>query len=224
MPYLWRASSVCTPICPINITNGPFVWLIPSIYSISNMSHKHHKWSFCLINSVHIQYIQNVHLLGPHLFASPMAFLSCWILIGTETHGCTCQSRAFQAAHWVTCLVVIQAMEELEHFHLPGMVYRSLLKHEVMEADKRHGNGPQDLVMVSLCIQIAIVQLFSLSVVYACSYHNPTMTHCSQCWHQHRLPTWPSCCTYQIKLFVSVDLTVICLLTRPLPTVQFKKS
>ena len=30
----------------------------------SNMSHKHHKWSFCLINSVDILYIQNVHLFG----------------------------------------------------------------------------------------------------------------------------------------------------------------
>ena len=32
MPYLCRASSVGTPISPINITNGPFVRLIPSIY------------------------------------------------------------------------------------------------------------------------------------------------------------------------------------------------
>ena len=32
MPYLWQASFVGTPIWPINITNGPFVWLIPSIY------------------------------------------------------------------------------------------------------------------------------------------------------------------------------------------------
>ena len=32
MPYLWRASFVGTPKCPINITNGPFVRLIPSIY------------------------------------------------------------------------------------------------------------------------------------------------------------------------------------------------
>jgi hypothetical protein len=42
-------------------------------------------------------------------------------------------------------------------------------------------NGPQDLIMVSLCIQIAIdkVQLCSLSVAYACPYHNPisTMNH-----------------------------------------------
>ena len=38
--------------------------------------------------------------------------------------------------------------------------------------------GPQDLVTVSLCIQIAIdkMELCSLSVAYACPYHNPTAT------------------------------------------------
>ena len=33
MHYLCRASFVGTPTCPINITIGPFVRLIPSIYS-----------------------------------------------------------------------------------------------------------------------------------------------------------------------------------------------
>jgi hypothetical protein len=53
-----------------------------------------------------------------------------------------------------------------------------MLKHEVMAADEWHDNGPQDLVMVSLCIQIAIdkMQLCSLYVAYACPYHNPTAT------------------------------------------------
>jgi hypothetical protein len=54
-------------------------------------------------------------------------------------------------------------MEELGHFQFPGNVYRSLrhgpciimLKHEVMMADEWYDNGPQDLVTVSLCIQIA---------------------------------------------------------------------
>ena len=52
-----------------------------------------------------------------------------------------------------------------------------MLKHEVMEEDEWHNNGPQDLVTESLCIQIEInkMQLCSLSVVYACPpYHNPT--------------------------------------------------
>ena len=53
-----------------------------------------------------------------------------------------------------------------------------MLKHEVRAADEWHDHGHQDLITVSLCIQIAInkIQLCSLSVVYACSYHNPTAT------------------------------------------------
>jgi hypothetical protein len=53
-----------------------------------------------------------------------------------------------------------------------------MLKHEVMAADEWHDNGSQDLVKVSLCIQIAIdkLELSSLSVAYACPYHNPTAT------------------------------------------------
>jgi hypothetical protein len=80
----------------------------------------------------------------------------------------------------------MQAMEELGHFLLPVIVYRSfdmwlciiMLKHEVMEADELHDNGPQDLLAVSLCTYIAIdkMQLCSLSVAYACPYHNSTAT------------------------------------------------
>jgi hypothetical protein len=45
-------------------------------------------------------------------------------------------------------------------------------------ADEWQDNGPQDLIAVSLCIQIAIDknQLCLLSVAYACLYHNPTVT------------------------------------------------
>jgi hypothetical protein len=32
-----------------------------------------------------------------------------------------------------------------------------MLKHKVMVADEWHGNGPQDLITVSLFIQMAIV-------------------------------------------------------------------
>ena len=53
-----------------------------------------------------------------------------------------------------------------------------MLKQEVMVVDEWHDNGPQDLVTVSLCVQIAIykTQLCSLSVAYACPYLNPTAT------------------------------------------------
>jgi hypothetical protein len=52
------------------------------------------------------------------------------------------------------------------------------MKQEVMAADEWHDNGPQGLVTIYLCIQIAIdkMQLCSLSVTYACPYHNPTDT------------------------------------------------
>jgi hypothetical protein len=53
-----------------------------------------------------------------------------------------------------------------------------MLKHEVIAVDEWHHNGPQDLVTVSLCILIAInkMHLCSLSLAYACPYHNPTAT------------------------------------------------
>ena len=77
-------------------------------------------------------------------------------------------------AQWVTCLVCMQAMEELGHFQLPGIVYRSLppcinmLKRELMAGDERHNNGPQDIIAVSLCIEIAIDKMYLFSVAYAC--------------------------------------------------------
>ncbi len=51
-----------------------------------------------------------------------------------------------------------------------------MVQHEVMVVDEWHNNGPQDLVTVSLCIQNAInkMHLCSLSITYACPYHNPT--------------------------------------------------
>ncbi len=53
-----------------------------------------------------------------------------------------------------------------------------ILQHEVMVVDEWHNNGPQDLVTVSLCFQNAInkMHLCSLSLTYACQYHNPTAT------------------------------------------------
>ena len=53
-----------------------------------------------------------------------------------------------------------------------------MLKHEVLAAEEWHDNWPQDIVTVSLCIQIAInkMQMCSLSVAYACPYHIPTAT------------------------------------------------
>ena len=71
-----------------------------------------------------------------------MAVRSYWILAGTGTHCQTCQSKH---AQWVKYLVSMQAMEELGHFQLPGIVYRSLRHwavHEMMATDEWHDNGP----------------------------------------------------------------------------------
>ncbi len=53
-----------------------------------------------------------------------------------------------------------------------------MLQHEVMVVDEWHVSGPQELVTVSVCIQIAInkMHLCLLSVAYAYPYHNPTTT------------------------------------------------
>jgi hypothetical protein len=58
---------------------------------------------------------------------------------------------------------------------LPGLFTEIRLKTEWTTCANY---GPQDLVTVSLCIQIAInkVQLCLLFVAYACPYHNPTTT------------------------------------------------
>ena len=59
---------------------------------------------------------------------------------------------------------------------------------------KKNGshNEPQDLVTMFLCIQIAIdkIQLCSLSVAYAWSYHNPTATLFTTLTSANRSPTW----------------------------------
>ena len=69
-------------------------------------------------------------------------------------------------------------------FQLSGIEYRSLRHgavhyHKVMMADDCHVNGPQDLISVSLCIQIAInkMQKYLLAVDYACTYLTPIMWH-----------------------------------------------
>lgn len=51
-----------------------------------------------------------------------------------------------------------------------------MLQHEVMIMGEWNKNGPQHLVTVSLCIQYAIDRMYlcSLSITYACPYHNPT--------------------------------------------------
>jgi hypothetical protein len=59
-----------------------------------------------------------------------------------------------------------------------GKVFTKMKNEKWIPIRKRHQNGPQDLITVSLCTQIAIdkIQLRSLSLAYACPYYNPTTT------------------------------------------------
>ena len=95
---------------------------------------------------------------GMLVHSSSMAVQNCWILAEhTVVHA---DPEHPKHAQWVTCLVSMQAMQELGCFQLPGIVYRSLqhgavrimLQHKVMAVDEWHDNGPQGLIMVSLCI------------------------------------------------------------------------
>ncbi len=89
-------------------------------------------------------------------------------------------------AQLVICPVSMLAMQELGCFSFQELCTDPcnmgpciiMLQHEVMVMDELHNNGPQYLVMVSLCIQNAIdkMHLCSLSITYACPYHYPTTT------------------------------------------------
>jgi hypothetical protein len=52
-----------------------------------------------------------------------------------------------------------------------------MLKHKVIAADAWHDNVPQEVISVSLYIKIAINKMLfcSLSIVYSCPFHNPTI-------------------------------------------------
>jgi hypothetical protein len=64
--------------------------------------------------------------------SSSIAVRSCWILAELEHAVVHVNPEHPKHAQWVTCLVSTQVMEELGHFQLPGIVYRSL----------RHGAVP----------------------------------------------------------------------------------
>ncbi len=152
---------------------------------------------FASRSATHLLRIELIRLLivacGMLVHSSSMAVCSCWILAGTGTRCRVRRSRASQ-----TCSMGEYAGHARTGcFQLPGIVYRSL-QHGAVHyhaatwgdgVDAWHNNGPQDLVTVSLCIQNAInkCNLCSLSITYACPYHNPHRHHGPldpKCWHQ----------------------------------------
>ena len=58
--------------------------------------------------------------------SSSMAVQSCWILVGTGNAVVHVDPEHPKHAQWLACLMSMQAMEEMGHFQLPGIMYRSL--------------------------------------------------------------------------------------------------
>ncbi len=146
---------------------------------------------FASRSATHLLRIELIRLLivacGMLVHSSSMAVRSFWILAGTGTRCRIRRSRASQ-----TCSMGDMSGEYAGHART-GMFFSFqelctdpcnmgpciiMLQHEVMVVDEWHNNGPQDLIMVSLCIQNDFnkMHLCSLSITYACPYHNPTTT------------------------------------------------
>jgi hypothetical protein len=89
-----------------------------------------------------------------------------------------------------------------------------MLKHEVMTVNEWHNNGPQDLIMVSLCVQVPIDKMqlcFTSACLPASPYHNPTPTMgCSVSTtltlanHSHTLPS----ARYSLAHFSSIPVAI----------------
>ncbi len=145
---------------------------------------------FALHSATHLLRIKLTRLLivacGMMVHSSSMAVRSCWILAGTRTRCHLRKSRASQ-----TCSMSDMSGEYAGHARTRmfsasrncvqilatwGRHYYAATWGDVV--DEWHNNGSQDLVTVSLCIQNAInkILLCSLSITYACPYHNPNAT------------------------------------------------
>ena len=114
---------------------------------------------FSSCSATHLLRIELIRLLtvtsGMLFQSSSMSVRSCWILAGTGTRCRTHQSRASQTCsmgdifRWV-CRPWknwdIFSFQEVCTDHYDMGLCIIMLKHEVMEADEWHDNGPQDLV------------------------------------------------------------------------------
>jgi hypothetical protein len=115
--------------------------------------------------------------------SSSMAVRSYWILEHAVVHVDLDHPKH---AQWMTCLWEWRPWKNKDIFSFQELCIDPcvmgpciiMLKRKVTAAGKWYSNGPQDLIMVSLCIQNAInkIQLCLLSVAYVWPYHNPTTT------------------------------------------------
>jgi hypothetical protein len=89
---------------------------------------------------------------------------------------------------WVTCLVGMQDMEELGHFQLPVIVYRSLRHGYVHYHVETRGDG----IRISSCtFKLPLIKCNCVSCPFgfACPYHNPTNTMGHSVHAIHTLPS-----------------------------------
>ena len=114
---------------------------------------------------LHIEFIWlSIVACGMFFHSSSMDMWSCWMLAGTGTR---CRTRRPQSISnmlngwhvWRVC----KPWKNRDMFCIQELCLNPcdmgsciiMLKHEVMAVDEWHDNGPQDLVTVFLCIQIA---------------------------------------------------------------------
>ncbi len=113
----------------------------------------------------------------------PLLFNGCAKLLDIGRNWNTLSYTPIQSipnnAHWVTCPVSMLAMQELGCFQLPGIVYRSLQHgavhyHAATWADGRGWMAQQWASGSRHGISVFKMHLCSLSIIYACPYHNRT--------------------------------------------------
>ncbi len=120
---------------------------------------------------------------GILIHSSSMAVRRCWILAGTGTRlsymPIQCIPNMLNGWHvqwvcWPCKNWDVLSSQELCTCPCNMGLCIIMLQHEMMVLD----DGPQDLVTVSLCIKNVInkMHLCSLSITYACLYHNSTAT------------------------------------------------
>ncbi len=145
---------------------------------------------FASRNATHLVSIELIRLLivacGLLVHSSSMAEWSCWILAGTGTRCRVRRSRVSQTCSMGDMSVEYAAMQELGCFQLPEIVYISF-QHGAMHyhaatrvdghgwmakqwaSGSRHGNSVHSKGHQKM-------HLCSLSITYACPYHNSTTT------------------------------------------------
>ncbi len=175
--------------------------LLSSLKSPGSKTSQYLVWPpFASRSATHLLHLELIRLLivvcAMLVHSSSMAVRSCWILAGTGTRCRIRRSRASQTCSMGDMSVSMLAMQELGCFQLPGIEYRSLQHgavhyHAATWGDgrgwmtQRWASGSRHGISVH-SNAINKMHLCSLSITYACAYHNPTANMATRCqrWHQ----------------------------------------